>query len=391
MLKRLFLFLSVFLFSTFTALSASRFLLVESRTGKTFGPYTLYHGAKVRVGGDLYELSLLDQRFSFIGKSGNVYGPYQPVEGRLMRVGDVMYTYSSQTSTPPQQPTVIEKKPVVPAVPEKPIAEFRPIPPKQEMLPIPAENARRTVAPLDLPALPSASKPLTLGFWVAPMDTTPFKWSVENFSGSDSDLERTTVGAGIYCNAWTIEAQYAISAEGGDIVPSGMGVASSTLDDGNSKAIALGYKRPFLKEGSWSALAGVYAKYRIDEIDLSVKSLSQGTVIGTNDVESYFSSYSTKSSSLEITEFLLRIDLELTYSQENWGASAAALVYAFSDVSVSGEFPYSSGPLNLSAKHDDPIAFRLAGWYRFIDGWSVNAALTLVSETELRLGFTHSF
>lgn len=395
MLKRLFLYLVVLL-TSFTALSASRFSLIESRTGASFGPYTIYQGAKVRISGNLYELSLADDRISFIGQDGKVHGPYQPVEGRLMRVGGVMYTFSTQPISTKDNVQRVKAEPqtvkaAVAGPQDKPIAEFKPLPPKQEMIPIPAENARRSVAPLDLPALPDASSPLTIGLWVAPVDITPIKWKVDGFSGAESDLERSTVGVGAYYNAWTFEALYSISAEGGNVVPSGMGVSKSSIEEGNSKAIALGYKRPFLQEGNWSALAGVYARYRIDEIDLSVRSLSQGTVIGTNDVESYFSSYNTRESSLELTELLVRIDLELAYAQDSWGASAAALIYAFSDIDVSGDFPYSTGAFGLSAEHDTPIGFRAGVWLGRSEGWKAQAEFTLGSETEIRLGIMRSF
>lgn len=393
MLKKVLFLIVVVLFSAWTSFSASRFSLIESRSKAISGPYTIYQGAKVRIGGDLYELSLPDDRISFIATDGKVYGPFEPVEGRMMRINNATYTFTSQ-SVSLSQPIAPEVSvaPEAPAVQQKPIVEFRPIPPKKEMIPISEDATRRTVDPLDLPSLPDASHPFMWGLWYSPIDITPFKWSVDSFSGAESDLERSTLGIGLYYNSWMLEAQYSISAEGGNVVPNGMGITESSLDDGNSKSIAVGYKRPFLDEGRWKALAGVYFRYRLDEVDMSVRSLSQGTVIGTNNVESYFSSYSTKESSIEVEELLLRVDLELAYSQERWGASAAALIYALSDVAVSGKFPYSGGSLELSAKHDNPVGMRISGWYQFNnDGWRARTELTLGPETELRLGITRSF
>ena len=379
--------------------AAGQFFLTETRDKSVAGPYTMYDGAKVRIGGVLYEIqSRENDRASFVSTADkSSFGPFQLVDGRIMRIGDGSYSFSWKSASRNQAAPVASHSAAsasagVPRpVREKPIAEFDPIPPKPEMLDVPEPERQRTVAPLNLPALPNASRPLAWAAWLAPVDMTPVEWSVESASGSNSDIKRFSVGGAITLNSWLAEAQLSTGVKCGEIIPEGLGISNSSMDDGSGWSLGVGYKRPFLREDGWTASAGLFGRIRQDKGDLTATTLVSTGSTDTNNLGNVYSEFETSSSSVKVTELTLRIDLELAYEQEFWKAYVDILVQPVSEMDVSGGIRYGDDMLGVSAKHNDPIGLRVGGWYELDEGWRVAGDLTVGMESLLRLGVMREF
>ena len=388
--------LSLALCAAAAAHAAGQFILVATRGGSVAGPFTLYNGAMVRIDGTLYELRVgSDERVSFVRRDPPAeYGPYQSVDGRIMRVGDVVYSFAWKGSAAAKALVggAAQPAPVPAKLPrEAPIAEFAPMPPKPEPIHVPEPSEQRRVAPLNLPALPDATKPLSWAAWIAPVDITPLKWKVESAAANKTDYERRSVGGALALNSWFAEMQLSPAAKAGNIVPDDMSFYGSSIDDGSGWSFTLGYKRPFLSEGGWTASAGVYARYRRDKADVSTTTRQRMESADTNLVDHVYSTYETRTASLDIVEKNLGLDLELAYERDPWRAFVAILVQPLSDVSVSGHLPYGGEPLKVKATHDDPIGVRLGGWCEIDGGWRLSGDLTMGMETLLRLGVARDF
>lgn len=376
--------------------AAGQFFLADVRNGTTFGPYTLYDGAKIRLGGILYDVSVKgNDRVSFVSAADkSAYGPFQTVDGRIMRVGGVSYTFgwkdggsaSSRTSGKSSAKADV-KRPVH----EAPIAEFAPLPPKPEMIAVPEPEQQRQVKPLDMPALPDASRPLTLAAWLAPLDQMPVEWKIASAKGSDSDIKRTTFGLSAALNSWFAETSLSTGVKCDEIIPDGLGISNSAMDDGSGWSIGIGYKRPFLAEGNVVASAGLFGRIRQDKGDLSATTFVATGEADTNDLGNVYSKVATSKSSVKITETTLRVDLELAYVEEFWRVFIGVLIQPISDMDVSASIQFADESLKVSATHDDPIAVRVGGWYELNDGWSLAADLMIGMESQLRLGVMREF
>lgn len=366
--------------------AASRFTLAETRTGAVSGPYTLYNGARIRVGGELFKIIIDgDRRVSFVSETGEKYGPYQPVPGRIMQIGNAMYSFnrqgaSAQTATRPREPAK-----------EAPIAEFAPLPPKPEPIAIPDETPRRSVTPLNLPSLPDADSPLAWKAWFAPVDNTPLKWEVESFKGKSADFKRKTLGAGLSYDSWFGEAAYSFSGESPAMIPDGLGLSGTSIDDASGWSFGIGYKRPFLKEGGWTASAGLFGRIRQDKGDARATSFVSTGEADTNNAENVVSSYAEQKSSVKISEKTLRLDFDLSYGYGRFCGYAGLRLQPVSSVSVSGHIPSGDEKLKLSAKHDDAIGFSCGSSYSFSNSLNIFAELEMGIETRLRLGLSRSF
>lgn len=388
--KKLFavLILLAILFSG-AAYSATKFNLISIKDKRQTGPYTLYNGSQVRIDGLLYELRIKDGRITFTDISSKaVYGPFQLVEGRIMRIGTTAYALTTKNianneETQPEDP---QKKEV-----EKPIAEFEPLPPRPEMIPIPKENARRSVAPLDLPKLPDATKPFSLALWLSPLNKNTVDWSVETLHGMKADIERVSFGTLLSLNSYLLDFEYTPSLEGGSILPYGVEIANSRIDDGSGYSLSLGYKRPFIKEGRWTAQAGVYGRYRKDELNINTTSLVPTGVADTNELGNVYSVYKTDVSTVKITELTLGIDLELSFSEDHFGGYANVLIQPISEMKTSGALVSNNKELSVSAAHETPLAFKFGGWFKIEKDWKIFGEVIVGFEDIFRLGLTRSF
>ncbi len=381
--------------SAAVASPATRFTLTETRSGASFGPFTLFDGARVRVDGTLYRVVFPGNgRVTFVDSTnGRTFGPYQPVEGRLMQLGKAMYAFGGAGKSG------VRGKPAASGAPGRaaahaapaPIAEFAPMPPKPELIEIPPEVEHRQAPSLDLPGLPDATRPPAWSIWLAPLDTTPFKWKVESVSGKKADFERTTLGGGLGYNSWLAEAAYSTSGKSSAIVPGGLGFSGSSIDDADGFSLAIGYKRPFLREGGWTASAGILGRIRQDKGDISSTALVATSKVDTNNVENVVSEYRSGKSSVKITEKALRLDFDLSYRSGQFMGFAGLQIQPVSSVSVSGHMPYGSENLKISAKHDDAIGAIVGGSYTFWNDFQVFADLTLIYESRLRIGVSREF
>ena len=369
----------------------SGFTLTETLGKTTHGPFTLFNGARIRLDGTLYKVSISgDDRITFTAPGGAAYGPYQPVPGRLMRIGNATYAYDGSNAASSRP---VGTRPVGADLQSAsaPIATFDPLPPPPDRIEIPPETPQRTAPALDLPALPDPASTRIWSLWFAPIDNTPFKWTVEKVSGNKKDFERTSVGAGLTLFSWFAEADYALSGKSGSIVPSGLGFTGAAIDDASGFSVSLGYKRPFIREGSWTASAGILGRYRQDKGDITSSALVSTGEADTNELGNVISKYETRKSSVKITEKALRLDFDLAYQYYDFHAFAGLRVQPLSSVSVSGTLPYGEDDLKLSAKHDDAIGVVFGGTVDLKAGFYLSADLTLGYETRLRLALSRDW
>ena len=368
----------------------SGFTLTETLGKTTYGPFTLFNGARIRLDGTLYKISVGgDDRITFTAPGGAAYGPYQPVPGRLMKIGSAMYTYNGGGAGAASSRAAEAARSDTSAA--APIATFDPLPPPPDRIEIPPETPQRTAPALDLPALPDAASTRIWSLWFAPIDNTPFKWTVEKVSGNKKDFERTSVGAGLTLFSWFAEADYALSGKSSSIVPSGLGFTGAAIDDASGFSVSLGYKRPFIREGSWTASAGILGRYRQDKGDITSSALISTGEADTNELGNVISKYETRKSSVKITEKALRLDFDLAYQYYDFHAFAGLRVQPLSTVSVSGTLPYGEDDLKLSAKHDDAIGVVFGGTVDLKAGFYLSADLTLGYETRLRLALSRDW
>lgn len=400
----LFTFTFLFTFASFAAgATHARYTLSETRTQTVSGPFTLFDGARIRLGGELYRVNIgSDRRITFTSPAGTPFGPYQMVPGRIMQIGKAMYSFDWAGASSRDGRTASSSHDgrtgfgqrgsgAAEAPASAPIATFAPMPPKPELIEIPPEVEHRSVPSLDLPALPDASRPLAWNFWLAPIDRTPFKWRVESVSGRDVDFERTSAGAGLSLNSWMAEAAYSTSGKSGAIVPEGLGFSGSSIEDASGFALALGYKRPFLVEGGWTASAGIMGRIRQEKGDISSSALVATGEADTNDVGNVISEYQTRSSSIKISEKTLRLDFELGYRIESFRIFGDLVLQPLSSVSVSGKLPYGDDNLKISAKHDDAVGVMFGGSFDLPADFKIFADCTILCETRLRLGLSRAF
>lgn len=376
----------------------ARFTLTETRSQAVSGPFTLFNGARVRLGGTLYVLSLDgDGRVTFTAPGGATYGPFQPVAGRLMRIGDAMYAYNGGGSGARAASQSAGARPVgadlqsASASAAAPIATFEPMPPPPDRIEIPPETPQRTAPALDLPNLPEPSRAFLWHLWFAPIDNTPLKWKVEKVNGRETDFERTSFGAGLTLKSWFAEADYSTSGKSGSIVPSGLGFTGASIDDATGYSLSLGYKRPFLREGGWTASAGLLGRIRQDKGDISSSALVSTGEADTNELGNVISKYESRKSSVKITEKSLRLDFDLAYQYQDFHGFAGLRIQPLSSVSVSGTLPYGEDNLKISAKHDDAIGVVFGGTVDLKAGFYFSADLTLGYETRLRLALSRDW
>lgn len=368
----------------------SGFTLTETLGKTTHGPFTLFNGARIRLDGTLYKVSISgDDRITFTAPGGAAYGPYQPVPGRLMKIGSAMYTYNGGGAGAASSRAAEAARSDTSAA--APIATFDPLPPPPDRIEIPPETPQRTAPALDLPELPDPASTRIWSLWFAPIDNTPFKWTVEKVSGNKKDFEHTSVGAGLTLYSWFAEADYALSGKSGSIVPSGLGFTGAAIDDASGFSVSLGYKRPFIREGSWTASAGILGRYRQDKGDITSSALVSTGEADTNELGNVISKYESRKSSVKITEKALRLDFDLAYQYYDFHAFAGLRVQPLSSVSVSGTLPYGEDDLKLSAKHDDAIGVVFGGTVDLKAGFYLSADLTLGYETRLRLALSRDW
>ena len=186
-------FAAIFFLFTFASFAAgatpARYTLSETRTQTVSGPFTLFDGARIRLGGELYRVNIgSDRRITFTSPAGTPFGPYQMVPGRIMQIGKAMYSFdwagaSSFTSESGAVPRAAAAPASSRAAAQSsaPIATFAPMPPKPELIEIPPEVEHRSVPSLDLIDFQYGSAPGLNDYWHTPADT-PDKLSAISLS-----------------------------------------------------------------------------------------------------------------------------------------------------------------------------------------------------------------
>ena len=356
------------------------FYLQERQTLKLYGPFPVKSGYELNLKGKVYQLRIVGKdRLAFLNQKKEIYGPLQMVEGRLVSVDGSMYVFYQAKEHIRENPSRGGEKGNAPFIP--------PPPPKPELLPVEKETPHRVVSAKDLPELPSPVHRLSVAVWLAPIDDSKIDWKVSSQHGSDSSLERTTFGADVLWNSFSASVAFSPSVEGGDIVPKGVGILRSALEDGDGLSLQLGYHRPFLEENGWTASAGLRGAYRHDKVDLHSKSLT-GSGVDTNGYVS--ADYVENVSSLTIDEYSLWLDVGLSFSQELWGMRADFSIQPLSDYKIDGDFIYGGKGYPVECERKTPIALSFGGWfdYRAIRFFG---DVSFGSDERLRIGASYAF
>ena len=343
----------VFLFAT-----PSSFYLQETKSSALYGPFPVKSGFRVQLNGQSYALRIVGKdRLAFLAPDRQIFGPLQMVEGRLVNLRGSMYAFylhEDKTAPVPRQVNRASRpEPFIPAPPPRP-----------KPISVTEETPHRVVPAKDLPELPRAENTLAFAAWLAFVDDTPIDWKVDSLNGTDSALERTTIGVDCFWNAFSARLSYSPSLKSGDIVPNGVGITGSSLDDGSGVALQVGYSRPFLKEGGWVASAGVRGSLRRDKADLTTRSLT-GHGVDTNGLVS--ADYISATTSLTIDEYSIWLDLKLGYSADVWGVHAGFSIQPVSEYKIDGDFVFGGKRYSIECDRDVPIAFGFGGWYDYRD------------------------
>ena len=384
---RSFVAAAILLFVASHSFAGEVFSFQNLRDSSIQGPYRLRKGERINLGGASYEvLTPSAGRVSFKSLSnGVVYGPIQAVDGRIGVVGNASYCLRAAADNAavvaprPRQTVNARPDPFVPPPPAMPA-----------MIEVPENQTQTLVKPKDLRPLPDSPSVFRVYGWLAPIDNTSVDWKIDSSKSGDGDIERTTIGGDVEWNNWIGSVALSPTVECGDIASGGSGVTGVSLENGTGWSLAGGYRRVFLSEGNWTAKAGIRGQIRQESGDLSVQSVIRRDETDTNGVVSVKSEHHTRSSSITIRELSLWIDLELAYTEDNWGAYSGVYIQPVSDYNVSGSVHYGEGSLPLDAERALPIDVTVGGWYSF-DRWRVFADLTVAADTRLRIGCSYDF
>jgi hypothetical protein len=356
------------------------------RDSTVSGPYRLHKGDKVRLGGITYEVLTPSQgRVSFKSLSnGVVYGPIQAVDGRIGVVGNASYCLraaadDAAVTPPPQPPANVQSEPFVPQPPAMPT-----------LIEVPEQQKPTLVKPKQLRPLPKSQEVLRFWGWLAPLDNTSVDWKIASSKSGDGEIERTSIGGDVEWNNWMASVSLSPTVECGDIASGGTGIRGASIEEGTGWSIEAGYRRALLSEGGWTAKAGLRGQIRQESGDLTVLSLIRSEETDTNGVVTAKSERRTQTSSITIRELSLWIDLELAYSEDNWGTFAIVSFQPVSDYNVSSSIHYGEIDLSLDAERPQPLDVTVGGWYGF-DRWRLFADLTLASDTRFRIGCGYDF
>ncbi len=291
--------------STAWAASANKlFTLQDTRSQRVYGPFALREGEMVKIDARSYPLNLLGNGRVVLVDRGQrkVYGPIEPVEGRLVEIEGRMYEFSYRETANAGGP---------PVAPEwRPVANSR-RPPPPKLIPIPEEPA--PAAPPPLTRLPEQEDELRVSLWLAPRHDTAMKFKVGGQRANDFDISRTTLGGEVNWRGWRGSLLLSPSVSGHELLPQGMDVERSKLEDGTGWRVAAGYTQPLMRREGWLVEGGVYTALARDSLKLKTKSIVGSG--GTNDTIDV--SYSEFKDDITITELSLWLDLKLSYAV-NW-------------------------------------------------------------------------
>lgn len=379
-------FLALLLFAAFSPICsfALQFSLRDASSGMSFGPYTLYNGARIRLSGALYEVVLPgDGRISFSEIGGKAaYGPYQTVDGRFMRIGGRSYLFSGVGDSAPQAPLPAKSGP---------LASFAPVPPRPERIRVPDEPASKGIAPLDLPALPSAKRD---PYWSARLtaeNERKMKWKADSLLGTKSPIRRRSIAALAGINSWHFGVEKTSGVESGNILPPGLGVLSSSMSGGSGYSLEGGYKRPFLVEGGWKASLGVRAKFRKEEGDLKSVALLDTGSGDTNNLDNVLSEYAESVSRIKLSEKRVMVDLELAYVRNPLTGFVSVTLEPYCDVSVSGSLYDGKRQAKISAEPEGAIGVKFGVEYALGGGWRIGADFSPMPEKALNFVLSRNF
>jgi hypothetical protein len=353
------------------AATVSTFTLEAVRGRQVWGPFEMRDGTRINLAAGAYELRIYPpDRLSFISlRSGRVFGPVQGIDGRLLEIDGAMYAFAHGVGAG-------SRRPPLPPVPQPP-----PTPP-----PIPIPEAPAPTLAHPRPVLPAPLEELRVALWIDLLDRTPMKWEVGGERGSDTEIERTSLGGGLAWRGWSLQIGLSGDVSSGDILPGGLEVSESRLDSGSGWSLAGGYRQPFLRDGGWEAYGGLRAVIRRDDADLrSTSATGQG---GTNaTVELTFASHVT---GLTLTEVALWLDAGLAYTATSWGLSLDLSVQPVGNIAVDGDLARGGTDLPVEAKRSQPLYLALGGWLGY-EEWRCFGEVAAGAEQRFRLGVSRGF
>lgn len=364
----------------------------DLKTSVQYGPFSIQKGVRVKLNDATYELKTSKAgEVTFLSLANGVsYGPFQVVEGRLGVIGRSTYCFHagsaiknipSESDKPVKRNTRRENSP-------KEVAQ--PPPAMPEMIDVPEQQPARVVPPKYLPRLPETPSVFRGYGWLAFVDNTPLDWKLNSADGGDGALERFSLGGDIAWNHWFGSLSLSPFVKCGDIVAPSTGITGASFDDGTGWSIGIGYRRPVLVEGGWSASAGIRGQIRQDSGDLSTHTLISTGESDTNVLGNVKSEYRSNTTSLTLRELSLWLDVELAYNQDCWGVYADCSIQPVSEYNVSGSIPYGTGHLSVDVERSTPIAISFGGWYGF-DRWRLFSDFSVGADRLFRIGCGYDF
>ena len=375
-----------------------QFWLTEAVSGRTVGPIVDKPGNRFECGGETWVILKTDRpgEIDFADmKTLTPQGPYDLVEQRLIDLGPKAYVFVKVSDFEGDDPSA-DRSVVSQAVRERPKKgrhEWSGERPGRWVLgPVPSTNPRahkEYAQPWTMEALHLA--PSVMGF-VEPSRSVQYDWELGGLSGGrKKDLKALRLGAKGEWNGFSGEFGVVSGAKTtGSLVSDGVSLSSLRFSDGDGFFFSAGYDWRFRIDGGWSASVGARASWERISGTVSARSTKRQTdyeidpVSGvTNAVSSY--NYGSWSHDATLTEFRATAVASIRYDEWYWGLNAAFLIDCVADTSLSADVPVLGRDYGLEADRSQPVGLRFGGWYSPVDHWTLEAAVTVGSETTLRL------
>ena len=382
------------------AAEAAGFMLVQSRTGKSFGPFEARQGYIARIGSTEYRIGIEgNSRLVFVNvATGREFGPLDFVAGRMVEINGALYTLREASpalrteSTYAPQARIASNTEIVRNTHEGDYAP-PPVPP-----PVVSEidamaGQSRTIA--KHPDFPSADPGLCVYGWIDPVHVIPYKWEVGGKKAKKASLDYFSVGANSIWNGWTFDFSLIGGAGTGSIVQSGLAVDSASLDDGSGFSVGGGYSHPFMRNGPWEIDGGVRVFYTSLGMDMDGRAMTTyATTTATNIFGEVSTSeqkkYASSKTSADFTEWGVWLDFGATRTYDAWLFKGGVSIAPFTDAEVDAKLHGGSTDYSIKASRQFP----LSGWLGAewgLDSWRYSATITFGSDNMIRLGALYVF
>ncbi len=373
------------------AASYKSFWVTEVLSGVTVGPVVNKPGNKFDAGGSSW--IVLESRRGEINfaKAGTleVEGPYGLVEQRMFTLGRKGYVFTQVAEYSGNDPERSEA--VVSQAVRAPAQKGRhfwsaDLPERWVLAPIPSTNpgAHREARPTW--SLEAREKAPDIRLFLDMVHGVRYDWKLDGHGGKTKDeLGNRRFGVAGSWNGFS--GELALISGGGktdSLVPDGASLSDLCLDAGTGFHLALAYDYSFVIDGQWSASLGLLGSYDTMDAHLSARTMNVGkedefSGIRIHDYTDFSKGTSFDDSRLAFTAGIYR-------DEWYWGLGAGLTLDFLTDAAVGDTVPVLGEEYKIKADRSQPLSFTFSGWYSPSDRWLVEAAISLGSETVVRIG-----